>query len=135
MLRIYILVAVVGLVGGAVYGAYFYYKDTQARIQTLTENAAKLEIATQTQKNTIDTLVQDAEKNAELAKELNTRLEAANNYKNQLIGKLRKHDLSRLSQQKPLLVEGKINHATKKLLTEFETITGAVPVIADPTVK
>ena len=50
MLRIYILVAVIGLVGGAVYGAYFYYKDTQARIQTLTENAAKLEIATQTQK-------------------------------------------------------------------------------------
>ena len=49
MLRIYILVAVVGLVGGAVYGAYFYYKDTQARIQTLTENAAKVEIATQTQ--------------------------------------------------------------------------------------
>ena len=135
MLRIYILVAVIGLVGGAVYGAYFYYKDTQARIQTLTENAAKLEIATQTQKNTIDTLVQDAEKNAELAKELNTRLEAANNYKNQLIGKLRKHDLSRLSQQKPTLVEGKINHATKKLLTEFEKITGAVPVITDPTVK
>ena len=86
MLRIYILVAVVGLVGGAVYGAYFYYKDTQARIQTLTENAAKLEIATQTQKNTIDTLVQDAQKNAELAKKLNTRLEAANVYKNKLIG-------------------------------------------------
>ena len=79
--------------------------------------------------------MQDAEQNAELAKELSTRLEAANNYKNELIGKLRKHDLSRLSQQKPLLVEGKINHATKKLLTEFETITGAVPVIADPTVK
>jgi len=135
MLRIYILVAVIGLVGGAVYGAYFYYKDTQARIQILTENSAKLEFATATQKNTIDTLVQDAEKNAELAKELNTRLEAANNYKNQLIGKLRKHDLSRLSQQKPTLVEGKINHATKKLLTEFEKITGAVPVIADPTVK
>ena len=131
MLRIYILVAVVGLVGGAVYGAYFYYKDTQARIQTLTENAAKLEIATQTQKNTIDTLVQDARKNAELAKKLNTRLEAANVYKNKLIGKLRKHDLSRLSQQKPALVEGKINNATKRLLAEFETITGSVSVITD----
>ena len=135
MIKVYILVAVIGLVGGAVYGAYFYYNDTQNRIRILTENAAQLEIATQTQKNTIDTLVQDAEQNAELAKERNTRLEAANNYKNQLIGKLRKHDLSRLSQQKPLLVEGKINHATKKLLTEFETITGAVPVITDPTVK
>ncbi len=135
MLRIYILVAVVGLVGGAVYGAYFYYKDTQARIQTLTENAAKLEIATQTQKNTIDTLVQDAQKNAELAKKLNTRLEAANVYKNKLIGKLRKHDLSRLSQQKPALVEGKINNATKRLLAEFETITGAVPAVTDSATK
>jgi hypothetical protein len=67
MLRIYILIFVVGLVGGAVYGAYFYYKDTQARIQILTENSAKLELATTTQKNTIDTLIQDAEKNAELA--------------------------------------------------------------------
>jgi hypothetical protein len=38
-------------------------------------------------------------------------------------------------QQKPTLVEGKINHATKKLLTEFEKITGAVPVITDTTVK
>tara|TARA_Y100000748_G_scaffold293780_1_gene283645 strand:+ start:1648 stop:2055 length:408 start_codon:yes stop_codon:yes gene_type:complete len=135
MLKVYMLVAVVGLVGGAVYGAYFYYKDTQARIQILTENAAKLEIATQTQKNTIDTLVQDAEKNAELAKELNTRLEAANDYKNELIGKLRKHDLSRLSQQKPALVEGKINNATKRLLAEFETITGAVPAVTDSATK
>ena len=131
MLRIYMLVAVIGLVGGAVYGAYFYYKDTQARIQILTENSAKLELATTTQKNTIDTLVQDAEKNAELAKELNTRLEAANDYKNKLIGKLRKHDLSRLSQQKPALIERKINNATKRLLAEFEKITGAVPVIAN----
>ena len=129
------LVVVLGLVGGAVYGAYFYYKDTQARIQILTENSAKLELATTTQKNTIDTLIQDAEKNAELAKELNTRLEAANDYKNELIGKLRKHDLSRLSQQKPTLVEGKINHATKKLLTEFEKITGAVPAITDTDTK
>ena len=135
MIKVYILIVVIGLVSGVVYGAYFYYNDTQNRIRILTENSAQLEIAAQTQKHTIDTLVQDAEQNAELAKELNTRLEAANDYKNKLIGKLRKHDLSRLSQQKPTLVEGKINHATKKLLTEFEKITGAVPVITDPTVK
>jgi len=135
MLKIYILIAVIGFVGGVIYGGVYYYKDTQARIQILTENSAKLELATTTQKNTIDTLVQDAEKNAELTKELNTRLEAANDYKNKLIGKLRKHDLSRLSQQKPALVEGKINNATKKLLAEFETITGAVSAIADTATK
>ena len=135
MLKIYILIAVIGFVGGVIYGGVYYYKDTQARIQILTENSAKLELATATQKNTIDTLLQDAEKNAELAKELNTRLEAANDYKNKLIGKLRKHDLSRLSQQKPALVEGKINNATKRLLAEFEKITGAVSAIADTATK
>ena len=42
MIKVYILVAVIGLVGGAVYGAYFYYNDTQNRIRILTKNAAQL---------------------------------------------------------------------------------------------
>jgi len=123
MLKVYILIVVLGLVGGVVYGGWYYYKDTQARIQTLTENSAKLEVATQQQEMTINTLVEDAEKSRELNKELNTKLEAANDYKNNLIAKLRKHDLSRLSQQKPGLVEKKINNGTKKLFESFESIT------------
>ena len=123
MIKIYFLIIVLGLVGGVVYGGWYYYKDTQARIQTLTENSAKLEVATQQQEMTINTLVDDAEKYRELNKELNTKLEAANDYKNDLISKLRKHDLSRLSQQKPGLVEKKINNGTKKLFESFESIT------------
>ena len=127
MLRIYILIVVIGLVGGVVYGGWYYYKDTQARIQVLTENSAKLEIAATTQKNTIDTLMADAKKYAELNSELQKNLEKANDYKNILIGKLRKHNLAKLSMQKPGLVEKKINNGTKKLLESFESIT-AVPV-------
>ena len=123
MLKIYILIVVVGLVGGVVYGGYYYYKDTQARIQILTENSAKLEQATQTQKQTIDILIADAEKFAKLNNELQTELERANDYKNELIGKLRKHNLTRLSQQKPGLVEKRINDGTKKLLENFESLT------------
>ena len=123
MIKIYFLIVVLGLVGGVVYGGWYYYKDTQARIQILTENSAKLEIATQQQEMTINTLVDDAEKYRELNKELNTKLEAANDYKNDLISKLRKHDLSRLSQQKPGLVEKRINNGTKKLFESFESIT------------
>ena len=123
MLKVYFLIVVLGLVGGVVYGGWYYYKDTQARIQILTENSAKLEVATQQQEMTINTLVEDAEKYRELNKELNTKLEAANDYKNDLISKLRKHDLSRLSQQKPGLVEKKINNGTKKLFESFESIT------------
>jgi Na+-transporting NADH:ubiquinone oxidoreductase subunit NqrC len=123
MIKIYFLILVLGLVGGVVYGGWYYYKDTQARIQILTENSAKLEVATQQQEMTINTLVEDAEKFRELNKELNTKLESANDYKNELIAKLRKHDLSRLSQQKPGLVEKRINNGTKKLFESFESIT------------
>ena len=123
MLKVYILVVVLGLVGGVVYGGFYYYKDTQARIAILTENSAKLEQATNTQKQTIDTLVEDAEKYRELNKDLNIKLEAANEYKNKLIGKLRKHDLAKLSMQKPGLVEKKINNGTKKLFESLEKLT------------
>jgi len=109
------------------YGVFYYYKDTQARIAILTENSAKLEIAATTQKNTINTLLADAKKYAELNSELQKNLEKANDYKNILIGKLRKHNLAKLSMQKPGLVEKKINNGTKKLLKSFELIT-AVPV-------
>jgi len=130
MLKIYILILVVGLLGGVLYGGYYYYKDTQNRIAVLTENSAKLEQATNTQKQTIDTLVEDAAKFRVLNKELNTKLEAANEYKNTLIDKLRKHDLAKLSLQKPGLVERKINAGTKKLFESFEEISALEP---DPT--
>jgi len=120
------LIIVLGLVGGVVYGGWYYYKDTQARIATLTENSAKLEVAAQTQKQTIDTLVADAKKYEKLNSELHIKLESANDYKNTLLGKLRKHNLTRLSAQKPALIERKINNASKRLLESFESLT-AVP--------
>ena len=123
MIKIYFLILVLGLVGGVIYGGLYYYKDTQARIAILTENSATLEQAANTQKQTIDTLVEDAEKYRELNKELNTKLEAANEYKNKLIGKLRKHDLAKLSMQKPKMVEKRINNGTKRLFESLEKLT------------
>ena len=132
MLKIYILIIVIGLLGGVGYGAYYYYKDTQARIATLTENSAKLEQAANTQKETIDTLVADAKKYQALNKELNIKLDAAHDYKNTLIDKLRKHNLAKLSLKKPGLVEKKINRGTKKLFESFEKLSGADPTPVTP---
>tara|TARA_R110002167_G_scaffold60469_3_gene170791 strand:- start:4899 stop:5300 length:402 start_codon:yes stop_codon:yes gene_type:complete len=127
MIKLYLLVVVVGLVGGAVYGGYYYYKDTQSRIQTLTENNAKVMAAKAAQDNTINTLIADREKFDELNKELQSDLDKANSYKNTLIDKLRKHDLAKLSMKKPGLVEKKINNGTKKLFRSLESLTGATP--------
>lgn len=127
MLKIYVLVVVVGLVGGSVYGAYYYYKDTQQRIQTLTENTAKLETAKQMQDDTINAMIEDREKFDELNKKLQSEIAAANKYRDVLIDKLRKHDLAKLSMKKPGLVEEKINAGTTKLFRSLETMSGAVP--------
>ena len=133
MLKIYMLIVVVGLVGGVVYAGYYYYKDTQSRIQTLTENNAKLETAKAIQDQTIDTLIADREKFDKLNKELQVKLEKANDYKNTLIDKLRKHDLAKLSMKKPGMMEKRINNGTKKLFRSLESLTGATPPA--PTVK
>ena len=135
MLKVYMLLLVLGVIGGVGYGAYYYYKDTQARIAILTENSAKLEQAASTQKQTIETLVADAAKFQELNKELNTKLEAANDYRNTLIDKLRKHNLAALSLKKPGLVERKINNGTKKLFESFEEISALEPNPTDTSSK
>jgi|TARA_R110000772_G_scaffold6998_1_gene24145 aminopeptidase-like protein len=126
VLKLYILVVVVGLVGGSVYGAYYYYKDSQDRIRILTENTAKLETAKKMQDQTINIMIEDREKFAELNKELQLNLTKANVYKDKLIGKLRKHNLAKLSLRKPRLVEKKINAGTKKLFRSLEVLSGAV---------
>ena len=127
MLKIYMLIVVVGLVGGVVYAGYYYYKDTQSRIQTLTENNAKLETAKAIQDQTIDTLIADREKFDKLNKELQVKLDKANDYKNTLIDKLRKHDLAKLSMKKPGMMEKRIKNGKKKLFRSLESLTGATP--------
>ncbi len=121
------LIAVVGLVGGVVYGGYYYYKDTQSRIQTLTENNVKIMAAKEAQDNTINTLIADREKFDKLNKQLQVKLDKANEYRDTLIDKLRKHDLAKLSMKKPGLVEKRINNGTKKLFRSLENLTGAPP--------
>ena len=128
MLKVYILIVVLGLVGGVVYGGFYYYKDTQARIATLTENSAKLEMAAKAQTNTIDTLVADAKKFQKLNSELNVKLTNANKYKNSLLAKLRKINLKKLSAEEPAIWEKKINNASKRVLESFESIT-VIPAV------
>jgi len=50
-------------------------------------------------------------------------LDAAEDYKNELIGKLQKHDLTRLSYRKPGLIEKRINNGTQNIFDSLESLT------------
>lgn len=111
---------------------YWYYNDTQATIATLRSNNAKLAIAAETSKETISKLQADAAQFEKSNQELRTQLNEAEEYSDELAGKLRRHNLTVLTLQKPGLIEGRVNNATAKLFDEMETLTGKpVPAPAE----
>ena len=83
MIKVYMFLIIMGILGAVGYGGYMYYKDTQQRIMTLKENNAKLEVAAQVANDTINTMVEDRERMAELNKGLQKQLQSAERYGDQ----------------------------------------------------
>ena len=123
MIKIYALIVILVVLSGVGYGAVSYYNDTQERIATLRDNNAKLEVANKSKEEALKTIQSNVEKTNKLNKELQGRLQNAEVYQDELRRKLQKHDLTRLSEKKPGLVEKKINEGTQKLFNDFESIT------------
>ena len=128
MIKIYMLIFVLAIIGGVGYGAYAYYQDTQQRIATLQQNNAKLETVAKTNETTINSLQESQEKFANLNLELQGKLDEAERYGDELRKKLHKHNLTRLSIKKPGLIEKRINDGTQKLFDNIESLT-ALPTI------
>ena len=124
MFKVYGLMLIIGIVGAIGFGAKYYYDTTQNKIAVLQDSNAKLEIVAETNQNTINKLQEDNAKMNELSNELQVELAAATKYKDELIEKLQKHDLTRLSLKKPGLIEKRINNGTKELFESFESLTG-----------
>ena len=121
MFKTYIIIAVVGSMVATV--GLLYYRDTQKRISTLQQNNAKLEVAVQSKEDAHNEMTANFEKQTRLNKELSGKLEDAEKYQDDLRSKLQKHDLTRLSIGKPGMMEKRINDDTKKLFSDFESIT------------
>ena len=121
MFKTYIIIAVVGSMVATV--GLLYYRDTQKRISTLQQNNAKLEVAVQSKEAALNEMTANFEKQTRLNKELSGKLEDAEKDQVDLRSKLQKHDLTRLSIGKPGMMEKRINDDTKKLFSDFESIT------------
>ena len=119
MLRVYIMIIVVGLVGGVVYGGYYYYKDTQQRLKTLQQNNAKLEVAVKSKDEALNFMTSNFEKQSKLNKELSGKLADAEKENSVIRDKLAKSNLIADSIANPQVMEQKINE-------QIDTIFGAL---------
>ena len=119
MIRVYIMIIVVGLVGGVVYGGYAYYQDTQQRLKTLQQNNAKLEVAVKSKDEALNFMTSNFEKQSELNKELSGKLADAEKENTVIRDKLAKSNLIADSIANPKVMEQKINE-------QVSTIFGAL---------
>lgn len=115
--------------GGA---GYFYYTDTQETIARLQQNNALLQTASETNQETINRMQLDYQSAQENITNLQERAREAEAYQDELINKLRRHDLTALTMRRPGLVETRINNATKEIFEQLEIDSGKpAPVITD----
>lgn len=121
-----ILLLLLGSMGG---GAWYYYTDTQERLATLRDNNAKLQMVAETNQATIENLQADYKLAQENMEKLAERAREAEVYQDELAAKLRRHDLTRLTLQKPGLIEKRVNNATDRIFSELEADSGAEPVV------
>ena len=124
MFRVYIIIVVLGLLGGAAYAAKYYYDTTQATIAQLRENNAKLEVANEENQQTITKMQENNIALNKLTDQLNKDLRKSEEYGDELRNTLNKHNLTHLANKKPGLIEKRMQNATDKLWDDLESVTG-----------
>ena len=135
MIKVYLFLIIMGVIGGVGYGGYMYYKDTQERIAILTDNNAKLEVAAKLQEETINTMIEDVERSSKLTKKLQKDLQIAEGYGDQLRATLQKHNLTHLANKRPSYIERKMQNATNRLWNDLAIITDPNGVQPDNATK
>ena len=132
MARLYLLIIVVGILGGAGYAAKSYFDWSQETIGTLRENNVKLEQAAETLQNTVDTLAADIQKNEQLNKDLTKRLQQSQEHLDKLRGVFAKIDLTMEALTDAQGLEDRIDRAVEKLIGRIENETTPNPTSPDP---
>ena len=123
MIKVYIMIVVIGLVGGVVYGGYAYYNSTQQRIATLTSNNAKLEVAVKSKDEALNFMTSNFEKQSELNKELSGKLADAEKENTVIRDKLAKSNLIADSIANPKVMEQKINEQVSDIFGALSNST------------
>ena len=91
--------------------------------QRLRENNAQLNVAVETQEETISTIQEDYPTQRQELTELTKRSQEAQSEMNRYLDIFRRHNLTKLAAAKPGLIETRANKATKEVFDAIEEIS------------
>lgn len=106
-------------------GVAWHVNNLQNNLRISQQNEAKLEIAVETNEQTIKQLREDFERANQEIERVNNEFKAIERQNKNLTDKLADNDLGLLGEAKPGLVERVINNATAKAARCFELLSGA----------
>ena len=126
MIKLYLTIAVVTLIGGVVYGGVYVYQDKQKRIATLQQNNAKLEVVAKENEQVVRTMRGETARLNDLNRSLQGKLSRAEESRERLLTRLQEINLKKESMVNPVEIEKRINDGTDKMFDDLESITSAV---------
>ena len=114
-----VLIGIVVILGIA---CWFLWSNNQ----TLRENNAQLNVAVQTQEETISTLQDDFANQGQQLNELTRKSQEIQLEMNRYLDIFKRHNLTKLAAAKPGLIEPRINNGTKDVFDSIEEISRTI---------
>ena len=111
-----VLIGIVVILGIA---CWFLWSNNQ----TLRENNAQLNVAVQTQEETISTLQDDFANQGQQLNELTRKSQETQLEMNRYLDIFKRHNLTKLAAAKPGLIEKRVNKGTKEVFDAIEQIS------------
>ena len=133
--RFYLVIIILGVLGGVGWFGYQYYVETQTAIRTLSANNAKLDTALKTTTKSFEAYRENVQKEIEefkaelvrqqeLNDELGVNLKAAQEANKKIAGLLANTDIIKNSLADPKLSEEKINEEVDKFFGAIGCASG-----------
>jgi chromosome segregation ATPase len=130
MARLYLIIIILGILGGGGYAAKSYYEWSEATIATLRENNVKLKSAAEELQATVEKMAADAKRNEELNQNLTKRLQQSQEHLDKLRGVFAKIDLTMEALTDAQGLEDRVNNAVERLIGRIQDET--TPPSDDP---
>lgn len=122
-IRFFATTLILVLVASIGYFGYRYITNLQELVINQSASIARQEIVLESAQESIIQLQSDMEQGAALRAELARRIDEANIQVSDLRQILRDHNLTQLAEERPGLIETRINRATQEVFDSIESLT------------